>query len=112
KAALDRIPQLLKIFRQQVLTQAVTGKLTEQWREGKELEEWNAIFEQQINVRSELIKNKQLKNKSYDSIHDKEKDIIIPEEWLWMRWNDILHFSNHSMKRGPFGSALKKEFFV
>src|SRR5690606_19027649 len=40
KAALDRIPQLLKIFRQQVLTQAVTGKLTEQWREGKELEEW------------------------------------------------------------------------
>src|SRR5690606_11562064 len=40
KAALDRIPQLLKTFRQQVLTQAVTGKLTEQWREGKELEEW------------------------------------------------------------------------
>src|SRR5690606_7818021 len=38
KKALDRIPQLLKAFRQQVLTQAVTGKLTEQWREGKELE--------------------------------------------------------------------------
>lgn len=40
KKALDRIPQLLKAFRQQVLTQAVTGKLTEQWREGKDLEEW------------------------------------------------------------------------
>lgn len=40
KQALDRIPQLLKAFRQQVLTQAVTGKLTEQWREGKDLEEW------------------------------------------------------------------------
>jgi len=40
KKALDRIPQLLKAFRQQVLTQAVTGKLTEQWREGRELEEW------------------------------------------------------------------------
>src|SRR5690606_30831934 len=38
KKALDRIPQLLKAFRQQVLTQAVTGKLTEQWREGKGLE--------------------------------------------------------------------------
>lgn len=37
---LDRIPQLLKDFRQKVLTQAVTGKLTEEWREGKELEEW------------------------------------------------------------------------
>lgn len=40
KKALDRIPQLLKDFRQQVLTQAVTGKLTEKWREGKELEDW------------------------------------------------------------------------
>jgi type I restriction enzyme S subunit len=35
--SLERIPQLLKDFRQQVLTQAVTGKLTEEWREGKEL---------------------------------------------------------------------------
>jgi len=38
--AMERIPQLLKDFRQQVLTQAVTGKLTEEWRVGKELEEW------------------------------------------------------------------------
>ena len=37
KKALQRIPQLLKDFRQQVLTQAVTGKLTEEWRKGKEL---------------------------------------------------------------------------
>jgi len=40
RIAMDKIPQLLKNFRQQVLTQAVTGKLTEEWREGKKLEEW------------------------------------------------------------------------
>ncbi|QMU30506.1 restriction endonuclease subunit S [Adhaeribacter radiodurans] len=33
KAKLERIPELLKTFRQAVLTQAVTGKLTEKWRE-------------------------------------------------------------------------------
>lgn len=38
--SLEHIPTLLKNFRQQVLTQAVTGKLTEEWRKGKELEEW------------------------------------------------------------------------
>ncbi|MBW8198900.1 restriction endonuclease subunit S [Flagellimonas abyssi] len=38
--SLERIPQLLKDFRQQVLTQAVTGKLTEEWRVGKDLEDW------------------------------------------------------------------------
>lgn len=48
KAALDRIPQLLKNFRQQVLTQAVTGKLTEQWREGKELTEWKEVDLQEV----------------------------------------------------------------
>lgn len=40
KTRLDRIPQLLNDFRQKVLTQAVTGKLTEEWREGRDLEEW------------------------------------------------------------------------
>src|SRR5690606_16946281 len=51
KKALDRIPQLLKTFRQQVLTQAVTGKLTEQWREGKELEEWDKRLVKEITTK-------------------------------------------------------------
>jgi len=41
--SLEHIPTLLKNFRQQVLTQAVTGKLTEEWRKGKELEEWQVL---------------------------------------------------------------------
>lgn len=40
KTSMAKIPELLKNFRQQVLTQAVTGKLTEEWRKGKELDEW------------------------------------------------------------------------
>jgi type I restriction enzyme S subunit len=32
KARLDRIPQILKTFRQSVLASAVSGKLTEEWR--------------------------------------------------------------------------------
>tara|TARA_R110000744_G_scaffold812_4_gene3062 strand:- start:4936 stop:6249 length:1314 start_codon:yes stop_codon:yes gene_type:complete len=40
KNRLNNIPKILKNFRQAVLTQAVTGKLTEEWRVGKELEEW------------------------------------------------------------------------
>jgi type I restriction enzyme S subunit len=38
EASMAKVPLLLKDFRQQVLTQAVTGKLTEEWRKGKELE--------------------------------------------------------------------------
>lgn len=43
KTRMEKIPELLKQFRQSVLTQAVTGKLTEEWREGKELEEWRKV---------------------------------------------------------------------
>jgi type I restriction enzyme S subunit len=37
KARLDRIPQILKTFRQSVLAAAVSGKLTEEWREENSL---------------------------------------------------------------------------
>lgn len=36
KARLERIPDILKHFRQSVLAAAVSGKLTEEWREGKD----------------------------------------------------------------------------
>lgn len=41
--SVEKIPVLLKNFRQQVLTQAMTGKLTKEWRKGKEIEEWKKI---------------------------------------------------------------------
>jgi len=43
KTSMANIPLLLKDFRQQVLTQAVTGKLTEEWRKGKELDKLTLI---------------------------------------------------------------------
>lgn len=38
--AIERIPELIKNFRQQILSSAVTGKLTEEWRKGKNLAGW------------------------------------------------------------------------
>ena len=40
KKSTERIPELLKNFRQQILTYAVTGKFTEDWRKDKHLDEW------------------------------------------------------------------------
>lgn len=37
KARLERIPEILKTFRQSVLSAAVSGKLTEEWRKDKEI---------------------------------------------------------------------------
>lgn len=36
----------------------------------------------------------------------------IPASWKWMKWGDVLSDEKYSMKRGPFGSALRKDYFV
>lgn len=53
KARLERIPQILKRFRQSVLAAAVSGQLTEKWRENKP-------FNPEIKFLSEVIKNAQV----------------------------------------------------
>ena len=54
KNSMAKVPLLLKDFRQQVLTQAVTGKLTEEWRKGKELGD---MFDFISNISNEREKN-------------------------------------------------------
>lgn len=44
KFRLRKIPVLLKKFRQSVLSSACSGRLTEDWREGKDLEEWYEVI--------------------------------------------------------------------
>jgi len=51
-SSMEKIPVLLKNFREQVLTQAVTGKLTEKWIEGKELENWR---ETKLSIIADII---------------------------------------------------------
>lgn len=50
KARLEQIPQILKRFRQAVLSAAVSGKLTEKWRDeqGTNLSKWESTFFEKI----------------------------------------------------------------
>lgn len=58
KARLEHVPELLKQFRQSVLTQAVTGKLTEDWREEKNVSKsWDKLKLENLVERIEAGKN-------------------------------------------------------
>ena len=35
----------------------------------------------------------------------------LPQGWKWVRLGDVVKQNKGSIKRGPFGSALKKDFF-
>ena len=70
RRATDRIPQLLKNLRQQILTHAVTGKLTAQWRE------------------ENVVANE------YKDIADsnyREFEFETPETWIIRAFNDVVY---------------------
>lgn len=89
KARLESIPQLLKNFRQSVLTQAVTGKLTEEWREGKELEDISITFKR-IDERRSKHKKKKVRETKINLRHDLEL-FEIPNNWKWCDLNYLLN---------------------
>ena len=36
----------------------------------------------------------------------------LPKGWTWVKITDLIENNKHSLKAGPFGSSLKKEFYV
>jgi len=106
---------LLKQFRQSVLTQAVTGKLTEEWREGKELGEWreteliNLVLQKPRNGYSPAgvdytteVKSLSLSATTSGKFNDskvKYLDIEKPniDSHLWLKKGDILIQRSNSL---------------
>lgn len=41
-----------------------------------------------------------------------QKEGELPEGWKWVTIADLAENNKHALKAGPFGSALKKEFYV
>ncbi|MDX9806501.1 MAG: restriction endonuclease subunit S [bacterium] len=92
KARLENVPKILKKFRQSVLADACSGKLTEEWREGKELDK---------PIINNLKKSKILDDMSAD--YEKHE---IPENWTWCIIDDVSEVKGG--KRLPAGALFSK----
>ncbi|MAI39149.1 MAG: type I restriction endonuclease subunit S [Alteromonadaceae bacterium TMED7] len=82
KARLERIPEILKTFRQSVLAAAMSGKLTEEWRLENQAPE-------SINF-TEETKNERLQKGIREGKLAKDANVPyvpyeIPESWNWVR---------------------------
>lgn len=103
KKSMAKVPLLLKDFRQQVLTQAVTGKLTEEWRKGKELEDIDSYFKR---IRIDLDENyKEIIKRAIENgatkprdqrknkVSDKGDPILkeIPKLWKYFRAEELFY---------------------
>jgi len=95
---LDRIPELLKNFRQQVLTQAVAGELTREWREGiKDRSSSDLLGVKQIKIH--LLKIRKIKKSKLEPTKDEEILLSnIPDEWSKTKLDSIFDFIDYRGK--------------
>jgi len=82
---------LLKKIRQQLLQEAIEGKLTSNWRaENPDVEPASELLERIQAEKAKLIKDKKIKKqKSMPPISEEEKTFELPERWAWCRLGNI-----------------------
>ncbi len=108
KDKLHRIPELLKNFRQQVLTQAVTGKLTEEWRKTKDIEEFRKFYQEL--EKFHLSKKKPVKVRGQKGISN-EVLFEVPDYWKWIPNYYLVKDGGNAICAGPFGTIFKAKDF-
>lgn len=128
----------LKIYRQAVLKKAFEGELTKEWREkqtnlptaeellkqikeerqnhyNQQIEDWKkAVKDWEKNGKVGKKPNKPRKLKELSSFTEDEltEFVELPKNWIWSKVDKIIDHNTHSIKAGPFGSSLKKSFYV
>lgn len=106
KARLQRIPNILKAFRQSVLTAAIGGKLTEEWRQKNSTQQVKLHVEKHnLNKRGLLkVRGKTGWNSNIDFFE-------LPENWAWIENHKLAIDEANAICAGPFGTIFKAKDF-
>ncbi|MCX7557384.1 restriction endonuclease subunit S [Xanthomonadaceae bacterium JHOS43] len=104
---------LLKKLRQQILQEAIQGKLTADWRaQNLDVEPASELLKRIAAEKARLVKDKKIKaQKPLPPITDEVKPFELPQGWAWCRIDDMLENKRHALKAGPFGSSLTKAMY-
>lgn len=110
----------IKQLRQNILQDAIEGKLTEEWRKNNPVVKGNPDFdaealferiqEEKRHTDSELLRNSKKKEKSLPEITEDEKPFEIPEGWKWVRLGEIIKEpprNGYSPKAVDFETPIK-----
>ena len=97
KSEIESQKSYAKQLRQNILQEAIEGKLTEEWRKENPVVKGNPDFdaealfekiqEEKCHTDSELLRNS--KKKVFEPILENEQPFEIPEGWKWVRLGEI-----------------------
>jgi type I restriction enzyme, S subunit len=81
---------LVSKFRQSILQETIEGKLTVQWREeNPDVESASILLKNIKDIKSVLIRTKQLKKAQEIDTSITKRDIKIPSNWEWSKGDDL-----------------------
>jgi type I restriction enzyme S subunit len=122
---LCRMPLIMKRLRQEVLTAACLGRLTERWREknpdvepaneliSKILDERKLWYDSEVNKAKFVGRKKPKKPKLIrNEMTSEEFFLDLPDSWDICFFEDIAANSENAIKAGPFGSSLTKSCYM
>ncbi len=129
-AALKRIQANLKRYKASVLKAAVEGKLTEEWRRknpdvepasellkrilAERRKKWGEDYiKKYVAAHGHAPKDDSWKKKYKEPAPPDTSNLPeLPKGWVWVIFLQLISANKNSIKRGPFGSAVKKAFFI
>ncbi|MDG0973343.1 MAG: restriction endonuclease subunit S [Crocinitomicaceae bacterium] len=113
KTRLEKVPQLLKDFRQSMLTQAVTGKLTEEWREQNPQQNSRSLIktiEQDLEMtylrkceEAKVLGNRKPKDQRKNKRSDKGDPFLpgVPSSWVYKRCEELSYLITDGVHHKP-----------
>ncbi|MDP3012783.1 MAG: restriction endonuclease subunit S, partial [Candidatus Subteraquimicrobiales bacterium] len=113
-AALKRVRASLKRYKASVLKAAVEGKLTEEWRkQNPNIEPADKLLKRILLERKKKWEETKPKKKYKEPVAPDTSNLPeLPKGWGWVNFVQLVSANKNSIKRGPFGSAIKKAYFV
>ena len=96
-------------LKQTLLQLAVMGKLVPQDPNDEPASE--LLKRIQAEKAKLIAEGKIKKDKPLAAINEEEQPFDLPVGWEWVKFDHIAENSKHSLKAGPFGSALKKSMY-
>ena len=101
----------IKQLRQNILQDAIEGKLTADWRKKNPVQKGNPDYDAEaLFERIQEERNNEKKQKELTPITDEEKPFEIPESWKWVRLGEIIKEpprNGYSPKAVDFETPIK-----
>ncbi|MEK0214424.1 type I restriction endonuclease subunit S [Acinetobacter junii] len=107
KARLERIPEILKQFRQSVLAAAVSGKLTEEWRETSPTSDIAEMLSNIVKARESVMIGNQKRGIDFTVDEHLKPHVQLPRGWDAVGLGNLIEFLSDYHANGSY-EVLKK----